>query len=85
MTLEERKQYVAQLTADFQKAKEENCLSVSIWLDLAMRYERIGANMNWYYCIERAALINEAHKAIQAMLSAVQVGLRCVAVETETA
>lgn len=85
MTLDERQTYVEQLTADFKKAKDENSLDVRVWLDLAVRYERINANMNWYYCIQRAALINEAQKAVEAMLSVVQVAIQCVAVETEPA
>lgn len=72
MTLEERKAYVAQLAADFLAAKNTNCLSVDVWLDLASRYERIGANMNWYFCINRAAQIHRAARAIAEMSVAVE-------------
>lgn len=55
MTLEERKRFVEKLTADFKKAKDENCTDAQVWMELASRYKRISANMNWYFCIERAA------------------------------
>lgn len=54
MTLEERRVYVEQLTADFARAKESNSQSVATWMDLANRYMQIAANMNWAYCVRRA-------------------------------
>lgn len=54
MTLEERKKFVDELTADFQKAKDGNCQDVAVWMNLAWRYFEISANMNFAFCVERA-------------------------------
>ncbi len=44
----------AQLVADFRAAKESNSQCVATWMELARRYQSIGANMNWAECVRLA-------------------------------
>ena len=56
MNIEERRKFVEQLAADFRAAKESDCQGVLVWMGLAERYQSIGANMNWAFCIGRAVV-----------------------------
>lgn len=54
MKIEERKEYVRSLVADFQAAVAEGSQDVAVWMNLALRYHRIGANMSVAYCVRKA-------------------------------
>ncbi len=49
-----------QLKADFLAAKNGNCSDPDVWMDLAMRYLDVCANMNYAYCVRRAEECREA-------------------------
>lgn len=55
MTTNQRKALVESLRADFQSAVNANSQDVAVWMNLAARYGQIGANVNWYFCVRKAA------------------------------
>lgn len=54
MTPEERKAFVGELVRDFMAAKESRSQDVAVWMNMATRYQQIGANMNVAYCVRMA-------------------------------
>ena len=56
MNIEERRKFVTDLSADFHAARSAGSQDRTVWMDLASRYQSIGANMNWAFCIGRAVV-----------------------------
>jgi hypothetical protein len=86
MNADERQQYVAALTADFQAVKESNCQDVAVWMNLAKRYMQIGANMNWALCVQKAQKCRPVMRVVTDLGfagNAFELALVPVAVETE--